>query len=116
MKLLDNPNSVKALNEYCIKSMIENMSILARTESGEIAGVCINTLTCKDDPTDEPITDSVYGKIVNFLAFVSEDSKLFEKFPGVDCFMYMSVMSVDRKFQGHGIAKVLIDKSRQVIS
>ncbi|KAI4463562.1 n-acetyltransferase-related [Holotrichia oblita] len=116
IKVLDNPKSVKVLNEFSTKSIIENMSLLARTESGEIAGISLNSVKCKNDPKDEPVTDFLFGKIAKLLGFAYEDSKVFEKFPDIDCVISVDIISVDRKFQGQGIAKVLMDKTRQVIN
>lgn len=115
IKLLDNPKSVKVLSDFSTKSIIENMSILARTESGEIAGISLNSVKSKNDPEGEPITDFLFGKIAKLLAFAYKDSKVFEKYPDIDCVMSVDIISVDRKFQGHGIAKVLMDKTRQVV-
>ncbi|KRT82323.1 Acetyltransferase [Oryctes borbonicus] len=112
--VLGNPNSVKSLSQFSTKSLGQNISLLTRSETGELVGICLNSIKAKDDPEDEPITDPIFGKIAKLLGFAYEESKVFEKFPDIDRVLSVDIISVDREFQGHGIAKILMDKTRDL--
>ncbi|GJQ86088.1 putative N-acetyltransferase [Trypoxylus dichotomus] len=112
--VLGHPNAVKTLSQFSMKNLDQNISFLARSETGELAGVCLNSIKAKDDPEDEPITDPVFGKIARLLGFAYEEAKVFEKFPDIERVVSVDIISVDRIFQGGGIAKVLMDKTRDL--
>lgn len=112
VKLLDNPKSVEALSRFSMKNIGQNCSLLVRNETGEIAGVCLNSVKSKDDVESEPEADPIFGKICRLLGFVYEEAKVFEKFPDIDKVLSVDIISVGRNFQGQGIAKILMDKTR----
>lgn len=115
LNIMGNAESMEAISKYYVKDIAQNISLLAKSESGEFAGVCLNSIKSRKDREGEPITEPIFAKIFRLLQFAYNESKVFEKFPDIDEVMSFDVISVDRKFQGHSIATILFSKSRQVL-
>lgn len=115
VKLLENPETIKVISKHTVKNVNQNISFLVRNEAGELGGVTLNSVKTKNDPEDEEIKDPRFGSIIKLLGYIDANVKIFEKFPDVDKVISVDMISVDDKFKGQGIAKILMDKTRRVI-
>jgi len=107
------------LEEYCSKSILEGLSLMAVSACGTVVGVVLNG---SHEPGHleeaERAADAClhprFRKILQLLAAVDRGSDVFSKFPDVDKLVEVRILSVDSAMRGRGIAKVLLEKSAEL--
>jgi len=120
--LLDGPqDTCPELEQYCIDSIPDGVSLMAVSPNGNILGVCINGIlsreqdNCeKEDSKNEAdeCSNPKFRKILKLLKNVYQESNVFGQFPEVDKLLDIRVASVDDACRGHGIAKALFDRTK----
>ncbi|XP_022918295.2 arylalkylamine N-acetyltransferase 1-like [Onthophagus taurus] len=115
VKLLDGEKTCKELEEYSMKALKDNVSVMAITDSGKIIGVCLNGIINKNDGKEEFIVkDPKFSKITNLLSYVDKMADVFGKYPDIDKMISVDILSVDKSWRGQGIAKKLMNKTREL--
>ncbi|XP_046664487.1 arylalkylamine N-acetyltransferase 1-like isoform X3 [Homalodisca vitripennis] len=119
--LLDNPqDTCEELEQYCMESIGDGVSIMAVSPNGNILGVCINGTLTRDEKSSENKNDEdecsnpKFRKILKLLSTVYRESNVFKQFPEVDKLLDIRVVSVDDSCRGQGIAKALFDKTKNL--
>lgn len=104
------------LEDFSIKSIHEGVSLMATSTAGEIVGICLNGVLSRDDPEEEDFQcpNKKFAKILKLLDFVDKEANVFGQFPDVEKILSLKILSVDGSWRGQGIAKALIDKSRDL--
>ncbi|XP_022918320.1 arylalkylamine N-acetyltransferase 1-like [Onthophagus taurus] len=123
VKLLDDENGTcPELEEYSVQTIKDGISLMAVSASGQIIGVCLNGIirrnenreNCNDDNDNDVHGNEKFLKIIRFLRYADKMSEIFEKFTDVDKVLCVKILSVDGSFRGRGIAKQLMDRTRQI--
>nr|XP_018899652.1 PREDICTED: dopamine N-acetyltransferase-like isoform X1 [Bemisia tabaci] len=119
VNLLDTPDAVcHELEQFCTDFIPEGVSVMAVSDSGEILGVCLNSISRRSsDPcseNDEECSHPKFRKILHLLTMVSKQADIFGQFPTVDTVLNVEVISVSDAARGQGIAKALFHKCRQI--
>lgn len=102
------------LEEYSVKCIKDNLSLMAVSESGKIVGVCLNGAQLRDQPheDEEECPNPKFAKIVNLLETVEKNVDIFSRFVDVNKIICVKILSVDGSWRGRGVAKELMDKTR----
>lgn len=125
--------SVPSLVEFSLSTLDEGISVGAVAADGTLIGVCVNgTLTREDDEqgrkewdeeaddVPEDITaikdsDARFNQVRRLLCKVSAEGDVFSHVPAdVDRVFDIFILSVDDSWRGKGIAKKLLDESREI--
>ncbi|KDR23746.1 dopamine N-acetyltransferase-like isoform X2 [Zootermopsis nevadensis] len=107
------------LENYCIQTIPEGLSLMAVTPSDKVVGVILNG-SHEPGHLDEMQRNADncpharFRKILQLLVAVDRGSDVFSKFPDVDKLFEVRIVSVDSALRGQGIAKALIEKSREL--
>lgn len=104
------------LEDFCIHDLHNGLNLKA-VYDGKIIGVSLNSLLEKgylDEEDDFKVTDPIFSKIYSLLGQVGQDSNVFARFPDCDKAMTVKIISVNRAFRGQGIAKELMNKTRDM--
>lgn len=120
--LADPDSNCIELEEYCINSIPDGVSLMVLNADGEIVGVCLNGIDQKNgkvskdgaENTDEECANPKFRKILNLLSEVSKRSNVFGQFPSAEKVLEVRILSVDDNYRGKGIAKKLIEKSKDL--
>ncbi|XP_018335055.1 dopamine N-acetyltransferase-like, partial [Agrilus planipennis] len=99
------------LEKYSVKSIGEGNSLVAITDSGNIVGVCLNGTIYKNYDEEDNVSDPKFSKVVKLLDAVEEKADTFGKFPDLDKYLCIKIISVDGTWRGKGIAKLLVEKA-----
>uniref|UniRef100_A0A1A9WWX8 aralkylamine N-acetyltransferase n=1 Tax=Glossina brevipalpis TaxID=37001 RepID=A0A1A9WWX8_9MUSC len=108
----------KYLEEHSLKTLKANLSVMAVSDDNEIAGVALNGILRAGDLETaknklQLIDDEKYRKIFQLLYDHNLQTDIFDYFK-VDKAFDMSILSVDEKFRGKGIAKHLVENSENL--
>ena len=113
VKLLDGVPTCPDLEEYSLKAIKDNVSVMAITNSGKIIGVSLNGIVRKHQKEEESeITDPKFTKIVELLEHIDREVDIFGRYPDIDKQMLVEILSVDGSWRGLGIAKKLMNRTR----
>lgn len=116
--LLDESETCPELEEYCISSIPDGVSLMAISPTGKILGVCLNGIMRREDSMNDSNDNSKdcpnpkFKKILDLLTTVGRESDIFKQFPDVDKVIDIRIVSVDDSCRGQGIAKALLDKTK----
>lgn len=116
---LINENSPRCvdLEKFAMKDLANGLNLKA-VHNGKIIGVCLNGLLKRgylENPENElKITDEKFTKIVRLLDKTALESDVFQKFPDSDKAVTVKIISVDGAYRGQGIAKELLNKTREI--
>ncbi|XP_054264813.1 arylalkylamine N-acetyltransferase 1-like isoform X2 [Macrosteles quadrilineatus] len=115
--LLDGPEETcPDLEQYCLDSIPDGVSLMAVSPSGKLLGVCINGVLSRQpedcDKDNTECSNPKFDKIQKLLKFVYNESNVFGQFSEVDKLLDIRVCSVDDACRGHGIAKNLFEKTK----
>ncbi|XP_044727986.1 arylalkylamine N-acetyltransferase 1-like isoform X2 [Chrysoperla carnea] len=102
------------LEEICTETMKEHLSFKA-TSKGQILGVTINGVSRPGKAVDssEECKNPKFKKILKLLYTIDKQSDVFGQFPDVSSTIDVKIISVDNACRGRGIAKALIDRTRE---
>ncbi|KAF2901478.1 hypothetical protein ILUMI_04703 [Ignelater luminosus] len=117
IQLIESENAVcMELEEFSLKSLYEGISLIATTTSGKIVGVCLNGILKRDDPEEElhECSNPKFAKILKLLDKLEREGNVFGQFPDVNKVLTVKVLSVDNGWRGKGIAKELMNKTRNI--
>uniref|UniRef100_A0A1B0A181 aralkylamine N-acetyltransferase n=1 Tax=Glossina pallidipes TaxID=7398 RepID=A0A1B0A181_GLOPL len=108
----------KYLEEHSLKTLEANLSVMAVSDANEIAGVVLNGILRPGDLQAakkklQTKDDEKYRKIFQLLYDHNLQTDIFEYFK-IDKAFDMSILSVDEKFRGKGIAKHLVENSESL--
>ncbi|XP_055624793.1 arylalkylamine N-acetyltransferase 1-like [Toxorhynchites rutilus septentrionalis] len=109
----------KLLELHCLSTLKDNVSVMAITNDGQIAGVALNGILRGNDDILQAmeklnyVYDESFKKIFKLLYEQNLKIDLFNHF-NVDKMFEIRILSVDTKFRGQGLAKKLIAKSEEV--
>ncbi|XP_053686327.1 uncharacterized protein LOC128735868 [Sabethes cyaneus] len=104
------------LEQHSLSTLKDNISIMAISQDGKIAGVALNGVLSGYNDIKHSIEklnnvqDENFKKIFKLLYEQNLRINLFNKF-NVDRIFEIRILSVDSKFRGQGLAKKLIMKS-----
>lgn len=115
IKLLEDEQTCPDLEEFSLKAIKDNVSLMAITDSGKIIGVSLNGLIERNiaaDDDDLDVTDPKFSKILGLLNYVDKEANVFERYPDVNKMILVEILSVDGSWRGQGIAKKLMNKTR----
>ncbi|KAK9738015.1 Acetyltransferase (GNAT) family [Popillia japonica] len=117
IKLLEDEQTCPDLEEFSLKAIKDNVSLMAITDSGKIIGVSLNGLIERNiaaDDDDLDVTDPKFSKILGLLNYVDKEANVFERYPDVNKMILVEILSVDGSWRGQGIAKKLMNKTRDL--
>ncbi|KAJ4439064.1 hypothetical protein ANN_15020 [Periplaneta americana] len=103
---------------YGLRFLSQGKSLLAVSrDDGRILGLIINYETRSDDKTPEDylncLSHEAYTKIEDFVHHLESAVDIW-KLTGTDRAFYVNILSVDTATRGRGIAKVLMERSRDM--
>ncbi|XP_065092277.1 arylalkylamine N-acetyltransferase 1 isoform X2 [Ochlerotatus camptorhynchus] len=107
------------LELHSLSTLRDNVSIMAISGEGEIAGVALNGILHGNRDIEQSmnklndIQDENFKKIFKLLYEQNLKINLFKQFD-VDKIFEIRILSVDSKFRGKGLAKKLIEKSEEL--
>lgn len=107
------------LENYCVETILEGLSLMALSATGKVVGVSLNGshepghLDEMQENADN-CPNPRFRKILQLLVAVERGSEVFSKFPDVDRLVEVRILSVDTAVRGRGIAKALLEKSREL--
>ncbi|KAH1019877.1 hypothetical protein HUJ04_009628 [Dendroctonus ponderosae] len=105
------------LEAFATKELDNELNLKA-VHNGKTIGICLNGLIKRGylDKGDDglKITDQKFSKIVRLLDRVAAESDVFSRFPDCDKAMTVKILSVDGAYRGQGIAKELMNKTREL--
>ncbi|XP_049541570.1 transferrin [Anopheles darlingi] len=107
------------LEKHSLSSLHDGISVMAVTNSGEIAGVVVNGVLHGNADTShalEKLNETKDEKFRTIFTLLYEENlkiDLFEQF-AVEKIFEIRILSVDSKFRGQGLAKELMRKSEEV--
>lgn len=107
------------LESYCVGTIPEGLSLMAVSRTGKVIGVSLNG-SHEPGHLDEMQSNADncpnlrFRKILQLLVAVERGSDVFTKFPDVDKLVEVRIISVDSALRGRGIAKALLEKSREL--
>ncbi|GLV35327.1 speck [Carabus blaptoides fortunei] len=104
------------LEGYSIKSMHEGISLMAVAPAGDIVGICLNGVMDRQDPDEEEYecANEKFARILKLLDTVDREADVFGQFPDVNKIISVKILSVDGSWRGKGIAKALMDRTREL--
>ncbi|XP_066145873.1 arylalkylamine N-acetyltransferase 1-like isoform X2 [Euwallacea fornicatus] len=112
----DNPRCVD-LEKFALKELSNGINLKA-VHNGNIIGICLNAVLKRDylqnSEDQQKITDEKFSKIVRMLDKVGLESNVFQRFPDCDKAVTVKILSVDGNYRGQGIAKELLNKTREI--
>ncbi|CAG9762252.1 unnamed protein product [Ceutorhynchus assimilis] len=106
----------KDLEKFSTKDIGNGLNLKA-VHNGKLIGVCLNGILERgflDKDDDFEITDRKFSKIVALLDKVDRDADVFAKFPASAKAVSVKIISVDGAYRGQGIAKELVNKTRDL--
>jgi arylalkylamine N-acetyltransferase len=114
--LLDGRATCSELEDYSLKELDNGINLKA-VSNGKIIGVCLNGILERgyvDEIEEVNCNDKKFAKILKLLDHVAVESKIFSHFPDVDKAMTVKILSVDSSLRGRGIAKDLMNRTRDL--
>ncbi|CAL8134424.1 unnamed protein product [Orchesella dallaii] len=95
----------------------ENLSFIAVDKAnGMIAGVRITVINRKGEHEElPPNTHRKSLAIRNILMKLSEDAKVFERFPEIEHYADFFMVSVGRDYRGYGLASEIYDRTYKML-
>lgn len=122
IRLMEGGGRCTELEDYCTESLDEANSLVALSDSGEVVGILLSgTKRRKEGPAEpeelpppEGIPNTKFRHIVRLLDEADAQADVFGRFPNVDAYVDIKILSVHPDYRGRGIAKQLIDQSREV--
>jgi len=85
--------------------------------TSKIAGVRITSINKKDDHPELPTFKSAKtGPIVGVLMKLSDDAKIFERYPELDQYTEFVMVSVDKEYRGFGLATEIYDRAFKMLN
>ncbi|XP_063915207.1 arylalkylamine N-acetyltransferase 1-like isoform X1 [Zophobas morio] len=114
--LLDGRPTCVELEEYSLKDLDNGLNLKAVC-NGKIIGVCLNGILERgytDEIEEVTCPDKKFAKILRLLDHVAVESKIFTHFPDVNKAITVKILSVDSSLRGRGIAKDLMNKTRDM--
>ncbi|XP_058837088.1 arylalkylamine N-acetyltransferase 1-like [Topomyia yanbarensis] len=109
----------RLLELHSLTTLKDNISIMAISHDGEIAGVALNGILHGNSDIEKSldklndINDENFKKIFKLLYEQNYRINLFKQFD-VDKIFEIRILSVDSKFRGQGLAKILLKKSEEL--
>ncbi|XP_073831143.1 arylalkylamine N-acetyltransferase-like 7 isoform X2 [Musca autumnalis] len=106
------------LEHHSLETLEDNLSLMAVTDSNEIAGVILNGILHPGDIETsqkklELNDDEKFKKIFRLLYTINLKDDIFQKFD-VDKAFDVRILSVDSQYRGQGIAKHLVRHSENI--
>lgn len=122
IRLMEGGGRCTELEDYCTESLAEGNSLVVENEDGELVGMTLNALKrrkegpCEPEvlPPPEGLPNTKFRNIVRLLDEADVQADVFGRFPDVDGFVDIKILSVHPDQRGKGIAKRLIDQSREL--
>ncbi|XP_065160997.1 arylalkylamine N-acetyltransferase 1-like isoform X3 [Atheta coriaria] len=116
INLLGGKNTCPELEDFSKKCLDHGCSYMAVSSSDEVVGVSVNAV---DRPSDgqeeaEDCGNPKFQKIINLLMTIDCEVDIFNRYKDVNSVMNCKILSVDSTWRGRGIAKQLLDKTRDV--
>ncbi|RZB38781.1 dopamine N acetyltransferase, partial [Asbolus verrucosus] len=114
--LLEGRATCAELEDYSIKDLNSGLNLKA-VSNGKIIGVCLNGILNKgyvDEIEEACCEDKKFAKILKLLDHVAVQSNIFSHFPEIDKAMTVKILSVDSSWRGRGIAKDLMNRTREL--
>ncbi|KAK3932857.1 Dopamine N-acetyltransferase [Frankliniella fusca] len=121
------------LEDFSLSTLDEGISVGAVAADGTLVGVCINGILSREedeegrrealkeaDDVPEDVTalrdpDEKFGQVKRLLMRTSAAGNVFAQVPAdVDKIFDIFILSVDQSWRGKGIAKKLLDHSREI--
>ncbi|XP_062559972.1 uncharacterized protein LOC134224578 isoform X1 [Armigeres subalbatus] len=107
------------LEQHSLSTLKDNVSIMAISNDGDIAGVALNGILYGNSDIEHSrdklndIQDESFKKIFKLLYEQNLKINLFKQFD-VEKIFEIRILSVDSKFRGKGLAKKLLEKSEEL--
>ncbi|KAJ9577582.1 hypothetical protein L9F63_005849 [Diploptera punctata] len=117
--LLENTDNCPELEQFCLETLQDELSLVAATPSGEIVGACLNGMH-EDGHLEEMEAEAnscpnpKFRKILQLLAFLERRANVFSKFPGIKKLLEIRIVAVANDWRGKGIATALLERTRQL--
>ncbi|KYB28020.1 Dopamine N-acetyltransferase-like Protein [Tribolium castaneum] len=114
--LLDGKETCPELESYSIKDLDSGLNLKA-VSNGKIIGVCLNGILTRgylEEIEEANCEDKKFESILRLLDHVAVQSDIFSHFPDVDKAMVVKILSVDSSLRGRGIAKDLMNRTRDL--
>lgn len=95
------------------------MAFKAISSDGDLMGVILSDLTCRNDrekyidseKDSAPGDNTKFNIITTLLDKIERETDVFNKYPNIDRIMDIKIISVDESFRGQGVCKALIEKT-----
>lgn len=116
-RLISEESPVCADLENFSLAELDNGLNLKAVYNGKIIGVSLNSLIERgylEKEDKHNVTDRKFSKIYRLLSQVAKESDVFAKFTDCDKGMTVKILSVNGAFRGQGIAKELMNKTRDM--
>lgn len=90
---------------------------MAVSDSGELMGVILNDIICRDNMEKTSSNDkfdggSKYDDIMVLLDKIQQEVDIFGKYTNVHRIMHIIIISVNETYRGQGVCKALITKTK----
>ncbi|XP_074042780.1 arylalkylamine N-acetyltransferase 1-like isoform X2 [Leptinotarsa decemlineata] len=114
LKVVTEENPINEdLETFSMNGFDNGLSLLAIHE-GKLIGVCLNAILEKGQKKSMKCKDEKFSKILNLFNYVGSQVNIFDKYPECDRGVAIGIVSVDESYRGKGIAKKLMEKTRQI--
>ncbi|XP_034239246.1 dopamine N-acetyltransferase [Thrips palmi] len=122
IRLMEGGGRCTELEDYCTESLAEGNSLVSENADGEVVGIVLNGIKrriegpCEPEelPPPEGQANTKFRHIVRLLDEADAQADVFGRFPDVDAYVDIKILSVHPDYRGKGIAKQLIDQSREL--
>ncbi|CAH1105016.1 unnamed protein product [Psylliodes chrysocephalus] len=103
------------LENFVFQSYGKGLDLVAEYE-GKLVGVCLNGIIEKGpDPEEFPCTPgNKFENIARLLEHVEKTVDYFTRYPDIDRFIAIQILSVDASVRGKGIAKKLANRTKEL--
>ncbi|XP_022918271.2 arylalkylamine N-acetyltransferase 1-like [Onthophagus taurus] len=113
LSLIEDQQAIEELRKFCTNLLYQNVSVVATTSEGDVAGVACNAVIRKDQP---PVTweNASLTKIENFITNATEKADIFGKHPEFEQYLHVTFLAVSEDDRDLGLVKRLVEYSKEV--
>lgn len=112
---ISSANRCRELEDYCTMPLSQGVSLAAVNDQNQILGLTINSVIYKREASsggasedEDECPNPQFKIILSFLKWLEKKCDIFSKFPNINKFLDLSIISVDPNCRGQGLAKKLV--------
>lgn len=119
--LLDDVDTCPELEQFCLETLCDGLSLIAESPDGDVVGACLNGCHVPGQMDQmeaevESCPNPKFRKILRLLASLERRADVFGKFPEVSELLEIRVIAVDAVWRGKGVATALLKQTKQLAS